>query len=70
MASKTSAGHAQGRHTERFGDGCRFEGSARFGELGMNVRVLRPGQPASLYHRESAEEAFLVIDGECVAIVE
>ena len=61
---------AAGLHSERFGDGCRFEGSTRFEELGFNIRVLQPGQPASLYHRETAAEAFLVIAGECVAIVE
>jgi len=61
---------AQGLHTERFGDGCRFEGAERFDELGFNVRVLKPGQPASMYHREGSQEAFLVIAGECLAIVE
>ena len=57
-------------HTERFGDGCRFEGDTPFPEFGINVRVLQPGQPASMYHREDAQEAFLVLSGECVAIVE
>ncbi len=62
---------AQGAHTERFGDGCMFEGTiGTFPELGVNVRVLQPGQPAAMYHREGAQEAFLVLSGECVAIVE
>jgi uncharacterized cupin superfamily protein len=56
--------------TERFGAGVRFEGASRFPELGINVRVLQPGQPASMYHRERAQEAFLVLRGECLAIVE
>jgi uncharacterized cupin superfamily protein len=34
------------------------------------VRVLEPGQPNCLYHRENQEEAFLVLSGECIAIVE
>jgi uncharacterized cupin superfamily protein len=32
--------------------------------------MLEPGQPNGLYHRESSQEAFLVLAGECVAIVE
>jgi uncharacterized cupin superfamily protein len=61
---------ARALHTESFGDGCRFEGESRFPEFGINVRLLQPGQPASLYHREDAQEAFLVLSGECLAIVE
>ena len=62
---------AEGAHSERFGDGCVFEGPmVRFPEFGINVRVLEPGQPGSLYHREDAQEAFLVLSGECLAIVE
>ena len=61
---------ASAMHSERFGDGCRFEGAVRFPEFGINVRVLAPGTPACLYHRESCQEAFLVLHGECLAIVE
>ena len=61
---------AQAMHSERFGDGCRFEGAARFSEFGINLRVLPPGTPACLYHRENCQEAFLVLRGECLAIVE
>ena len=62
---------AAGMHTNRFGDACRFEvAAARFPEFGINVRVLEPGQPSCLYHRESAQEAFLVLSGECIAVVE
>jgi len=61
---------AAGMLTERFGAGCRFEGDSRFPEFGINVRLLQPGQPNCLYHRENAQEAFLVLGGECVAIVE
>jgi uncharacterized cupin superfamily protein len=57
-------------HTDRFGDGWRLEGKAAFPEFGINVRILQPGQPNALYHREDAQEAFLVLSGECVAIVE
>jgi uncharacterized cupin superfamily protein len=62
---------AQATSSERFGASCRFEGpQARFPEFAINVRELQPGQPNCLYHRESAQEAFLVLSGECVAIVE
>jgi uncharacterized cupin superfamily protein len=44
--------------------------SDRFAELGINLRVLEPGQPASVYHVESVQEDFLVISGECLAIIE
>jgi uncharacterized cupin superfamily protein len=54
-----------------FGSGCVFEGheSAPFPELGINISVLRPGEPMCLYHRESAQEDFLVLFGECVLLV-
>ncbi|HEX2125030.1 MAG TPA: cupin domain-containing protein [Thermoleophilaceae bacterium] len=59
-------------HSDRFGTSARFEDrpEVEFPEFGINVRVLQPGQPASLYHRENAQEVFLVLSGECVAIVE
>lgn len=43
---------------------------AVFSHYGLNIRVLEPGQPASLYHSESVDESFLVLGGECLAIVE
>jgi uncharacterized cupin superfamily protein len=63
---------AQATSSERFGTSSRFERppEVRFPDFGFNVRVLEPGQPASLYHRENAQEVFLVLSGECVAIVE
>jgi uncharacterized cupin superfamily protein len=42
----------------------------RFAEFGINVRVLEPGQPSSVYHAESTQEAFLVLSGACLAIIE
>ena len=43
---------------------------AEFTQFGINVHVLQPGQPASLYHSEQAQEAFLVLEGEAVLVVE
>jgi uncharacterized cupin superfamily protein len=54
-----------------FGVRCRFEADdARFPHFGVNVHVLMPGAPSGLYHSESTQEGFFVLDGECVAIVE
>src|ERR671933_2547303 len=52
-------------HThEVFGATCVFEGpEAHFTDLGVNLRVLRPGQPNALYHAESNQEDFLVLSG-------
>jgi uncharacterized cupin superfamily protein len=59
--------------TERpgFATSCRFERmDAPFRELGINIRVLEPGRPNGLYHRESAQEDFLVLSGECVLLID
>ena len=56
-----------------FGAQCAFEGAwpaAAFRELGLKLCVLEPGQPNCLYHRESQQEDFLVLSGECVLVVE
>lgn len=48
-----------------------FEGQpGAFPHFGLNLRVLGPGRPAAFYHAESAQEAFLVLQGECVLIIE
>lgn len=62
---------ARWRESPRFGAWCAFEGegAARFGQLGLNISVLRPGQPACLYHRENQQEDFLVLHGECLVVV-
>ena len=44
--------------------------AAPFRDFGVNVRLLRPGQPNCLYHSESAQEGFFVLSGECTLIVE
>ena len=60
----------RGMWSDRFGAACVFEGTERFPEFGINVHVLQPGQPSSMYHREDAQEAFLVLSGQALAIVE
>jgi quercetin dioxygenase-like cupin family protein len=42
-----------------------------FEQLGVHLHVLEPGRPSTLYHAEADnEEDFLVLRGECVAVVE
>jgi uncharacterized cupin superfamily protein len=56
---------------ETFGDACIFEGDeAPFPQVGFTLGVLAPGKPSGLYHREANQEDFLVLSGECVALVE
>jgi len=66
---------------EAFGARCVFEadvpvvrGSAveprKFEELGIKLAVLHPGRPSGLYHADARQEDFLVLSGECVALVE
>jgi len=56
--------------TVRFGFFCNFEGKSRFKQLGLNLNVLEPGQSLGYYHRERAQEDFLVLAGECLLLVE
>jgi uncharacterized cupin superfamily protein len=41
-----------------------------FGDVGVHVKVIWPGEPNCLYHSESAQEGFLVLSGECTLVVE
>jgi len=56
--------------SRRFGRICNFEGDARFPQVGVNLHVIDPGQPACLYHREDAQEDFFVLSGECWVLIE
>jgi len=59
------------RTHEKFGASCRFESqAAEFADLGVNIRVLEPGQPNCYYHGEGTQEDFLVLFGECLLLVE
>jgi uncharacterized cupin superfamily protein len=61
---------------ERDGRGfyCEFEGleghDPDFSQLGINITVLRRGEPMGMYHWEADQEDFLVVAGEAIAIVE
>jgi uncharacterized cupin superfamily protein len=47
-----------------------FEADTFFPQLGVNLAVLDPGEPNSMYHWETETEAFLVLSGEALLIVE
>jgi uncharacterized cupin superfamily protein len=66
-----NARDAQWFESDGLGFYAPFEGeNAPFGELGINLNVLRPGEPNCMYHGEETQEDFLVLAGECVLIVE
>lgn len=44
--------------------------AAEFEQFGINVAVLEDGVPNCLYHRESLQEAFLVLDGSPLLLIE
>jgi uncharacterized cupin superfamily protein len=66
---------------QAFGSRGRFELDGRlaagtdyepvhFEQLGVTLSVLEPGKPSGMYHAEAGQEDFLVLSGECIAIVE
>jgi len=53
------------------GTWCGFESPAAPSPmLGVGVHVLWPGDRPGFYHAENDQEGFLVLSGECLAIVE
>jgi uncharacterized cupin superfamily protein len=56
--------------TGPFGAYTRFEGEPRFEQLGFNIGILEPGQPACYYHGEDEQEDFLVLAGACLLLIE
>jgi quercetin dioxygenase-like cupin family protein len=65
-----NATEARWRDSAQFGVYCDFEGKRPFRQLGINISVLERGQSLGFYHREAAQEDFLVLSGRCVLIVE
>jgi uncharacterized cupin superfamily protein len=57
--------------SDTFGSVCRFDSqNAWFQQVGINLRVLEPGQPNCLYHSESQQEGVLVLSEECKLLVD
>lgn len=65
-----NAREARWHVSDRFGRAVKFEGEQPFAQVGINVRVVDPGQPVCLYHGEEVEEHFLVVAGECLLLIE
>ena len=65
-----NARDARWRESDAFGIWCDFEGKRPFRQLGINISILAPGQSTGYYHREAAQEDFLVLSGTCLLIVE
>ena len=66
-----NAAEARWKDTRPFGIYCPFEGKLPFLQLGINISVLQPGQSLGFYHLEPGhEEDFLVLDGDCILVVE
>lgn len=62
---------APGRgHTARFTGRTAEEVEALFPGLGLALRVLGPGEPLSMYHREPEQEGFLVLAGTPLLLIE
>jgi quercetin dioxygenase-like cupin family protein len=67
---------------DAFGARCTFEADGRVvqeqprlhvqqhPQLGIRLHILEPGKPSTMYHRESGQEDFLILSGECLLIVE
>ena len=62
----------EARWWERQGLGrwADLEGDGDFTQLGIRIAVIQPGQPTGMYHGETGQEDFLVVSGECIAVIE
>jgi hypothetical protein len=49
---------------------CDFEGEPRFRQLGINLTLLEPGEPMTMYHWEADQEDFLMLAGEALLVIE
>lgn len=65
---------AEWRHAERRGAVCvvldDFEGEREPLQFGLNPFVLMPGDAMSMHHWEGDQEAFFVVSGEAVLVVD
>lgn len=52
-----------------FGKAAAFDPERRFPHTSVNLFVLEPGKPNCRYHRENAQEDFLVLSGRCKLLV-
>jgi uncharacterized cupin superfamily protein len=59
-----------GRQSVSFTGKTEWDADTYFPMLGVNLAVIDPGEPNSMYHWETEAEAFLVLSGEALLIVE
>jgi uncharacterized cupin superfamily protein len=64
-----NARESRWRERDHLGRWCDFEGKRPFRQLGVNISVLQPGESLGRYHRENAQENFLVLAGNCLLVV-
>ena len=58
-------------HNDVLGHACVIETEvAPFEQVGYTIAILEPGQSGSRYHREGNQEDFLVLQGECLLVIE
>lgn len=65
-----NARESRWRERDGLGCWCDFEGKRPFRQLGVNISVLQPGESLGRYHREKAQEDFLVLAGSCLLVVD
>ena len=56
-------------HNQAFGKCAVFDAGNPFPQTGVHIFVLEPGKPNCRYHREEAQEDFLVLAGRCKLLV-
>lgn len=56
-------------HSDAFGKVCRFDVDDPFPQMGIHIFLLEPGKPNCRYHREDAQENFLVLAGHCKLLI-
>lgn len=59
-----------GRRSVSFTGKTEWEADTLFPMLGVQLAVIEPGEPNSQYHWETEAEAFFVISGEALLIIE
>jgi uncharacterized cupin superfamily protein len=62
---------SQALTTESAGTYIPFEREPHeFQDFGINIHLLKPGEPNAKYHSEGVQEDFLVLAGEAIAIID
>jgi uncharacterized cupin superfamily protein len=65
-----NARDAQWRYSRERGAVTWFGDQTQLDQVGVNLFVLDPGAPMSMYHWEADQEDFLVLSGEALLVIE